>query len=196
MTRLLRSSLLALSVAVALSACGDPYKPQASRLVATDTIVARAISTPVSYLPTAITVDGPAAVHAGGSDFDLAFDVDSLGRPVLVPISKLVIPCPTARATCAIGVHRDSTQKPFDSLTVAPGGGYVYDSVTVIQPGVTYFVQSRVARCNSLYEFSQIMYGKLVVDSVRLADSTFYGRVTSDNNCGFRSLEPDKIPAK
>ena len=199
MPRTARSLLLvvlAAAVGAALSACGDITKPEAVFAADSASFVLRALNAGVPAAPNAVGVNGPSAVRAsfeaGASNFDVAFDIDASGRPVLRPIAAVVVPCP--RSSCSFGLLADTLQK-FDSVKAAPTSGYKFDSTMAIRVGATYLVKAQVPACTGYYVYSDVMYAKLVVDSVR-PDSTFYVRMVSDNNCGFVGLEPGKVPAR
>ena len=74
--------LATMSVAVVLSACGDPTSLKAGLLNSTDTLFVYALTgTPPSY-PSGVSIVASQAVRVDGfANFDVALDIDPAGRP-------------------------------------------------------------------------------------------------------------------
>jgi hypothetical protein len=126
----------------------------------------------------------------GNLDFDLVFDIDNTGKVVLIPVSKIAI-CPLTRR-CQVGLQI-VTDSSFDQLTKARSKGYAYDTLVTVGTGVPVYIVAKAGACASdLY--SNDMYAKLVVDSVRTTDRSVFFRIVTDPNCGFRSLVPGVTP--
>ena len=124
----------------------------------------------------------------GNLDFDLVFDIDDTGKPVLIPVSKIAI----CTRTCQVGLQV-VTDSSFDQLTKARSKGYTYDTLVTVGFGTPVYIVAKAGACaTDLY--SNDMYAKLVVDSVRTADRSVFFRIVTDPNCGFRSLVPGVTP--
>jgi hypothetical protein len=178
-------------VTALVAACGDdvdPFAPRATAETAQFTFVVHPLSGDATQ-PAAIDLAGQRAVRPaiiGGSilNFDIAFDVDAQGRVLLHPPARVAVP-PT-------GAPRTGFQTAgggFDAITIAPRGGYTFDSTTVVAVGQAVIVEASAATCNTTYP----MHAKMVIDSLGPASAAgrlLYGRVRVNPNCGFRSLQP------
>jgi hypothetical protein len=175
-----------LCVVSVLNACGDPTNLQATIPTATDTLAVFALSgTPPSY-PSGISIVARQAVRVDGfAGFDVAFDIDPTGKPVIYPV-KLIVSSPGG--TRPVGMQR--VGGPFDSVKVAPKSGYAVDSSFVLGLGETVAVESPHNSSGDLCAFalSPNLYAKFAVDSVNLVSRTLYLRMGIDPNCGFRSF--------
>lgn len=127
---------------------------------------------------------GVTAVSSNGvvvlaPNFDVAFDLDSAGKIVLLQAKQLV----SAQFVPRTGFQTSTTA--FDSLGAAPGGTYQLDSIVRVSVGQTFIVQAQgTTGCTVTAPF----YAKLVVDSVSPATGAMYIRARIDPNCGFRSF--------
>ena len=175
-----------LFVALALAAaCGDPIGlPPATIANRTDTVSLYALSgTPVTT-PSAYVIGFRAAVRTDQSStgFDFAFDIDSTGRPVLLPTGALGLP----RAS---GIQR--TLHAFDSVTVAPSGSYQSDSAVVVDSNAVMILHSRPLICS--YGIQSIYYAKLHVLAIDTTSGPTGRRIDfeilTNINCGYRGLE-------
>ncbi len=77
---------------------------------------------------------------------------------------------------------------PFDSVTIAPMGRWVYDSAFVVEPGSVLLVRSRPTSCITGITVS--LYAKLRVVTVDVAAQRLEFEILVDQNCGYRGLEP------
>ena len=111
--------------------------------------------------------------------FDFAFNLDSSGHPVLLP-------------TGAVGLGRASgwqlASVPFDSIKVAPSGGYVFDQPLVVSAGTVAIMRSRSTNC--LFGVTVSLYAKLQVVAIDPAARRIDFRILVDQNCGYRGLAP------
>jgi hypothetical protein len=183
-----RLSVLALFVAAA-GACGDTQRLPAMGLVREDTLIVYALTgTDVSF-PTALNVQELAVIRATGVfDYEIAFDINAEGKAVLYPMKLL--------AAAEANVRQVGIQKldvPYASLTSAPRDGYTYDDPTILSEGEAVAIEAGVP-CQ--YPYPQVVFGKLVVDSIRPAKRAIYFRAVSDPSCGFRSLVPGELPKR
>lgn len=180
-------SLLFVALALA-AACGDPLglpSPGASNR--TDTVSLYALSgTPVTT-PSGYIIAFRQVVRTDQTllGFDFAFDIDSSGRPVLVPTGALGLP----RAS---GIQR--TLHAFDSVTVAPGGSYQSDSAVVVDSNAVMIIHSRPQTCSFSPSALFALYAKLHVLEIDTTTGPNGRRIVfeilTNINCGYRGLEP------
>jgi hypothetical protein len=186
-TSCLGGAATAALLAGAISACGDATGSSGDYLVTVDTLSVYAIngsplSAPTgllvgSYLPAAVVADGNAA-------FDLALDIDSLGRAVLLPVTRVLASFIVTRE-----VLLQTAGSDFEALTAAPEGGYAADtSALTVTPNVVVVVRAQTDWCYG--QTIDRTYAKLVVDSIDVADRRIDLRVATNPNCGVRSLVP------
>jgi hypothetical protein len=179
----MRSLPLVLFVAaVALSGCSDSNGlpdatvPNAER---TDTLWAL-VGTPVST-PSGYSVDGGRRVRTDLLiDFDFAYNVLPDGRHVFIPRAALGID--TAN-TVNPGFRRRT--EGFEAITRAETDGYITDESVDIAIGDRYVVRSRVTCLIGVPK-----YAKLEVLAFDDPTRIVIFRVLTNDNCGFRSLEP------
>jgi hypothetical protein len=74
----------------------------------------------------------------------------------------------------------------FDSLQVAPVGGYVKDKAVQIHEGDVLYAASRIQTCN--FGFTLPHYAKLVIQKIDLAAFSTTIKVVIDPNCGYREI--------
>ena len=183
-----RISFVALvGAAIALSACRDPLTLVATRDTVTDTLTVYALNgSPLAY-PTALITPAHTVVRADADrSFDIAFDIDAAGNALLYPFGMIVDPTVERRT---VGIRKMSVQ--FDSLKRAPTSGFVYDSVTVAPEGTVVVIQAtRIVECQ--FDYSRIVYSKIVIDDVDAASRRISFRILVDPACGFRDLVPGR----
>ena len=175
--------LLGSAAVLTTIACGEPMRLPAQAAVFGDTLTVYALTgTDISY-PTALNVGQLIVVRASGVfDYEVAFDIDAAGKTVIYPVALL--------AAQEAGVRRVGLQKvdsTFATLTMAPRSGYRYDEPVVVDPGEVVAIEAQVS-CP--YPYPQLIYSKLVVDSVKVAERAIYIRAVTDPSCGFRSFLP------
>jgi hypothetical protein len=174
-------SLILFVGAVAVVACSDPNGPTATVANAerTDTLWSL-VGTPVST-PSGYSVDGSRRVRTDLSiDFDFAYNLEADGRHVFLP-------------RAALGIDTSNAVKPgfrrmteaFDAITLAPSDGYTTDDPVVIAVGERYVVRGRITCTLGLPKYAKMEI--LQLDDVA---RTVTFRILTDDNCGFRSLEP------
>jgi hypothetical protein len=167
---------------VAVIACSDSNGlPDATLTNAerSDTLYAL-VGTPVAT-PSGYAVEGARRVRTDMSvDFDFAYNVESDGRHVFYPRS-------------ALGIDTSATVKPgllastqtFESITTAPSNGYITDQVVPINVGDRFIVRGRVTCTIGVPK-----YAKLEVLEFDEIARTVSFRILSDENCGFKGLQP------
>jgi hypothetical protein len=171
--------VLVLGLAVGLSACDDTLLPTPIYPNGVDTVSLAALDgTPVAS-PSGYNIASRGTVRTDiTSAFDFVFNIDSLGRAVLIPAS-------------ALGISGNAGMLPstetFEGLRLAPGGTYLTDSALAIIPGDVVAVRSRLVTCElgPLYYYAKV--GVIAVDAgARRLTFQILGNI----NCGYRSLEP------
>lgn len=172
---------LALGLALATSACDDSILPSAIYSNVVDTVSLYAIDgTPVAS-HSGYNIAGLSSVRTDQTTaFDFVFNIDTLGRAVLIAASALHIPGSS-------GLQRATTA--FDELRFAPGGTYNTDSAVAVVPGNVLAARSRLVTCgigNLFY------YAKVGVIAVDAGTRRITFEVLSNINCGYRSLEPGR----
>jgi hypothetical protein len=189
--RLLRVVVVALAtVAVA---CGDPTVPKATIVnLQLNYSVYSLTGAPPATANAMNLFTGPARANAS-FDFDVALDLDPIGRIVVFPVRAVAGPLAGLVPT-RVGLQKVSGS--FESVRVAPDRGYDTLTTQIITPGIT-VVAELVDLVQGLCLYSlngQQTYAKFVVDSVIPATRKFYVRSVGNANCGYKSLVPDSIP--
>lgn len=181
--------LLLASFAFSAVACQDIAGPTADIAPVADTLTARALNgTPFGSYSALDLYLSRVAAPDGSLSFDLVFDLDADGKPMLIPVSKIAI----CNRLCQVGLQvvNDST---FDQLTRARVRGFTYDTPITVAIGKPVYIVAKSYGCSgSIY--SNDLYAKLVVDSVHTVDRSIFFRVVADPNCGFRGLVPGVTP--
>jgi hypothetical protein len=192
MTATLRAGLVAAMLAAAtLLACGDPNAPRANFSNYSDTLALYALNGAPPGAPTAVrlfggvTLGGTAGVATDvGFSFDVAVDIDEQGQLVLYTVRRIAAPF---LGRHRVGIRR--TSDAFDTITEAPQDDYMYDSLAVVSVGETVLIESADVDAARACVLGGVIYGKMIVDSVRASDRRVFTRVTANPNCGFRSFE-------
>ena len=183
-------ALVALAL-LPIAACRDPQSNRASLLTYQDTITVFAINGSPSVFANAIATQNRAGSQAVRVDDPVSFD---LGLEIASDSSVIFIPARLLASSLAapprVGLLVD-TVRVFDSITVAPTRGFVYDTATVrARPGDVVIVESSAAVCGQ-NSTGNTAFSKIVVDSIRLiAPPRAFLRILTNPNCGFRSLRP------
>ena len=175
-------SVVCLALALA-AACGDPFgllRPNVDNVV--DTVSLYALSGTLPGTPSGYELAGRTTVLIeDGGIFDFAVDLDSAGRPVLKPTGALKL----GRSS---GVQ--ATTIPFDSIRLAPTGGYQLDSAVTLQVGGSAILHSSPSGCSITISPAYYYYAKLQILSVDTATRKIKFQILVDTNCGYRGLEP------
>jgi hypothetical protein len=170
-------------VLTALVACGDANGlPDATvpNTERTETLYAL-IGTPVRT-PSAYAIDGNRRVRTDTTiNFDFAYNMEPDGSQFFIPRKVLGI---DTSSTVHPGFQRRS--ETFEGITVAPSDGYITEQPVPIAVGDRFVVRSRIT-CLSI---GLPKYAKLEVLNFNPAEKTVTFRVLTDENCGYRGLEP------
>ena len=144
----------------------------------TDTLWAL-VGTPVST-PSGYSVDGSRRVRTDLSvEFDFAYN-ETAGEHVFLPRAALGIDTANA-AKPGFQLRNES----FEAITLAPSNGYITDLAVSIAVGQRYVVRSRIT-C----QIGVPKYAKLEILSFDPGTRIVSFRILTNDNCGFRSLEP------
>lgn len=179
-----RHWLAAAATLLLVTACSDPFRLRAERVNADQPFELFALSgTPINA-PAAISFVNRTVVRVDGSFlFDLAFDINKDGKPVLLPVAHVGTPLGGAPL---IGLLR--VAGGYDNLKEAPNTGYQFDSTMVVNPGAAIAIQAQQGFCAA--SLTSYIFAKVVVDSVDLTTRKLFGRTMINLNCGFRQLTP------
>jgi hypothetical protein len=180
----------AVALAVLAVACGAPTKPKATFANALSSYTLSAFTgAPVTAYTAISFLGGPARTDANFG-FDVAFDLDPTGRPIIYPVRAIA--SDLAGSVKRVGLQIVSG--PFESVREAPQTGYDTLSAQTVAVGNVLAVEMLDLN-TCLYSLGgQTLYAKLTVDSVDTATRRLYARTVVDLNCGYRSVVPDSIP--
>lgn len=188
--RSLAATAAAIACLAVATGCKDTNILQASAPVATDTLVAYALTGTPATLPSALAVTRRSTVRVDGTAaFDIGFDFDSTGRVIVSPVRVLVNQLSGAPS---VGIQT-MFNTSFDSIKSAPGGYYRPDTAIVVSAGQPFvlLVNRTTSADVCVYDPSPRIYSKVVIDSTKPTTTrAIYLRVTTDPNCGYRSLVP------
>jgi hypothetical protein len=184
--------VVVVALAVLAVACGDPTKPKAIYANAPSSYALYAFTGAPVNAATAINFLGGAARADASFAFDVAFDLDASGKPVIYPVRAIA--SDLAGSVKRVGLQVVSGT--FESVREAPETGYDTLSAQTVNPGTVLAVELLdLSTC--LYSLGgQTLFAKLTVDSVNATTRRLYARTVVDPNCGYRSVVPDSIPER
>ena len=187
LTRPVRVALVPL-VMLAI-ACGDPLGTKATYADSLNSYAIYGLTNAPAAVPTALSFLGGLSRASSTFAFDVAFDIDASGRVIVYPVRALA----GALAGTLKRVGLQSVPGSFSLITAVPVSGYDTLHAQVVTPGMVLAVELRDGTsCFSSLK-SQLLYAKLVVDSVS-ASNRIWIRTVVDPNCGYRGVVPDSIP--
>ena len=165
-----------------VAACGDLNElPDASDANVVDTVTVAALTGTPLALPSAYSVSERRAVRTDQSAaFDFAYDTVD-GAPRFYPAASLGLGGSGTQAGFQVSTE------PFANLLRAPQNNYVTDEPLPATIGTVYAVRSRLV-CSNIGGVP--MYGKLEVLELDPDAATVTFQILTNNNCGYRSLEP------
>jgi hypothetical protein len=168
-----------LLIVVACSDSNGLPDPAFTNIERTETLYALT-GTPVGT-HSAYSLEGSRQVRTDQSiQFDFAYNIEGDGRHVFVPRAVLAIE-PDDNVKPGFRVRTES----FDAIVDAPSDGYTTDQVVPIAVGDRFVVRSRVT-C----DIGVAKYAKLEVLSFDDQARTVTFRVLTNDNCGYKGLEP------
>jgi hypothetical protein len=178
----MRTLRLGLALALTAIACDDSSglpDPTVTNVERTETLYAL-VGTPVAT-PSGYALEGNRRVRTDQSiDFDFAYNVEPDGDHVFIPREALGI---DTSATVNPGFQVRS--ETFEGIREAPSNGYITDRVVPIAVGDRFIVRGRIT-CS----IGVPKYAKLEVTTFDLVARTVTFRVLTNENCGFKGLEP------
>ena len=165
-----------------ITSCSDDNglgSPAFSNAERTDTLYAL-IGTPVQT-PSAYSLQGSRRVRTDTtSAFDFAYNLQEDGSHVFIPRAVLGID-----STASVRPGLQSRTEGFEAITEAASNGYITDQLVPIAVGDRYVARSRIV-CT----IGVPTYAKLEVLAVDDVARTVTFRILTDDNCGFKGLEP------
>ena len=174
-------SLIFLLLALGGTACSDSNGLPAATITnveRTDTLWAL-VGTPVST-PSGYSLEGSRRVRTDlFIDFDFAYN-ETPAEHVFLPRAALGID--TANAAKPGFLLRNES---FEAITSAPSNGYITDVPVPIAAGQRFVVRSRVT-C----QIGVPKYAKVEILSFDAVTRIVSFRILTNDNCGFKSLEP------
>ena len=194
-TRSARVAFFALAVLGV--ACGDPTLAKATFASGLATTTLYALTGAPATAPTALTfLSGPSHATATFA-FDVAFDLDASNRAVVLPVRVLAGALAGLRKRVGLQIVPGS----FASVREVPSTGYDTLGVKTLVPGAVLAVElqdgtSCFSSFNQSVRTSQLLYAKLVVDSVDASTRRIFTRSVVDPNCGYREVVPDSVPKR
>ena len=172
------------------TACDDPFGLKATIATATDTLVAFAMTGTSTAFPSGFNAATGAVVRVlPDIAFDVAFDVTADSKIRVIParlISATRNSFGSISATQQVGLIAPTGT--FESITKAPASGFKRDSVVVVSAGQPVVLEVNSDACQ--FSLANLIYAKLVVDSINTTSRQIFFRATRDPNCGFRSFLP------
>jgi hypothetical protein len=178
-----RQRAIVSTLALVASGCGGDLTraPVAYDNVVDTTVLYALQGTPVTS-PSGFNIVGASTARIDLSQpFDIAFDFDSTGAPVLYSAGYL-------HRYAGIGLQ--AADRPFDSISEAPIKDYAVDSLLTLTADLTFLVRSRAVTDFCVYLNSVPRYGKFHVLALDLTERTVTLEHLINLNCGYRSLTP------
>ncbi len=175
----MKSRLVALLLVVALTACGDPFRPRANLAnIDAEFTVFALTETPVA-LPTAVNIFFARPVRTDPAiGYDIVFDILD-GQPVLLPPSRV-------GAFGRAGMIMMTV--PYEAVTEAPRTGYNENDALPVQAGDVIAIRSEISRV-CLGQLTPFIYARMQIVHIDAEERSFEVQMRSNPNCGFRSFE-------
>ena len=183
--------LLVFAAAVAVTACGALKPPKAQFAPIYTSPVIYALNGAAPGTPSGISfLTGSGVVVAANFYFNVALDIDSAGKVVILPAQRVANGLSTA-----LSVGLQPVTGTFDEYMQARKTGYTFDSTLVVPVGQVVAVNVLDNSTCTVYSLGSSYYAKFIVDSVDLVHRALYTEIVSDANCGYVSLGPG-VPTK
>lgn len=168
----------------AVASCGNLTGVPASLPTITDSGVVYALNGAPSGAPTALQLSTGQLVAANSTfGFDVAFDIDSAGHVLFLPLRTVAS---ALAPTHAVGFQ--ASPQTFSNLASAPKSGYRADTTFIGAAEAVVLVQSNDVTTCGFALTGQNLYAKVVVRSVDPVARTMSVVFTVDPNCGFVSF--------
>lgn len=186
--RVRRGLLLALlALAAGAAACEDPFEITAQYPNIDQSLELWALTgSPASY-PSGLILASPGLPQAfatrldASGNFDIAFDIDTLGRLRVLPVGSVVSPVTGSRV-----IQFQRATQTYLGIVEAPRTGWSADSVLLMGPGQSFLVKVSTQYC--AFDLRQDIHAKFYVDSIIPEDRRVKLRARVNPNCGFRSF--------
>lgn len=186
--RVRRGLLLALVALVGgATACEDPFEITAQYPNVDQNFEFWAITGSPAAYPSGLVLASPGLPQGfatrldASGNFDIAFDIDTLGRLRVLPVGSVVSP---VLGTRVIQFQR-ATQN-YTAIAEAPRTGWSADSVLLVGTGQSFLVRASTQYC--AFDLRQDVYAKFYVDSIVPEERRVKLRARINPNCGFRSF--------
>jgi hypothetical protein len=187
----LKSKLVALALAAVTLAgvsCRDLTGVDASLQTITDSGTAWAINgAPLGAQTALYGYTGTLLQATPDGLFDIAFDLDSLFRPVILPQRAVLNGLALSTHTVSLATVPGS----FESVTSVPKGlQFRADTAMTVTRDQVVIAQIADANVCTYSLTGTTLFVKLVVRSINREQGTMFVAYTVDPNCGFRSFAP------
>ena len=183
--RPLARGLILAGLAAAIASCKGltAIDPSFQNVTASDTVYAINGAPPNS--PNAVKFFDGLTVRADQSfAFDIAFDIDAAGNPVIIPVKAMATTFSTAYS---VGLQKATGS--FESVLDAPKDGYRADTAMAVGVGQTIIAESRDVFVACAYALKgQSYFSKIVVTEVDPVLRRMVFTMTVTRNCGFHSF--------
>jgi hypothetical protein len=184
---------------VGLTGCNDPFAIlPATRTNTVDTLELFAVNGTSLSRPSGYSLAIKALLRLGldpppvlnAPPFDFMYRIDPTAGPQFAPYGAVAVPNPNQIESGRPGLQ--TTPTPFDEITEGQQIGYTVDSAFALTPGLRFYARSSLP--NNCF-LGIPYYAKIEV--LELIDSTrsVKFRILTNNNCGYRGLEPG-IPTR
>lgn len=153
-----------------------------SRMFAVYAMTGSSNSLPAGYQFSTESLVRPQLLTTGAVNFDVAFDIGSDGKVVILPAKTVVPQAPVTSPS--VGFLK--TAAVYDQLALAPDKGYINDTTYTMAIGDALMVRVVGASCY----YGEPYYAKLGIDSIDVPRRRVVFRTLINRNCGYRSLTP------
>lgn len=175
---------VAASLAIAGAACSGFTGVPASLENLADSGIVYPLNGASAGSPSALYIFQGSLVPADANfTFDVAFDLDSAGRIVVLPESVVASGLAPAHT-----VSLQAVSGSYDALNEAPRSGYRADTALVTTVNQVIMVQSQDANACSVSLSGTTLYAKLVITAIDPVTHGMSIKFATDPNCGFVSF--------
>lgn len=178
------TALVTLSVMVA---CGDsPTQMQPATIENVDrqfgvyALTGSPAGLPAAYQLSTEQLVRPQVLVNGALNFDIAFDISTDGKALVLPAALVSPVPPTANSPLAFLAFPGI----YEQIAIAPVNGFVTDTSASLSVGQAILIRLAGVGCF----FNEPFYAKLTIDSINVAERRLLVRALVNRNCGYRSL--------